>query len=275
MTSTATTETTTTRATTAASRLPAPIPGPRPTTGVPFHRLLRVELRKMLDTRAGRWLLIAIGVVIAGALVIMFVVDGGEHPYGDYLQATMMPMAILLPVVGILAVTSEWSQRTALVTFTLEARRLRVAWAKVFAALLVGVAAVALSLALGTAAHAAAIAVRGIEGDWTMSGLALTGAAGYVLLGVAQGLGFGMLLRNTPAAIVLYYVLPTAWSILGSMVSWVEDAARWLDLNRTMEPLFSGALTGEQWAQLGTSVTVWVLLPLALGMWRITRAEVK
>jgi ABC-2 type transport system permease protein len=92
---------------------------------------------------------------------------------------------------------------------------------------------------------------------------------------VAQGLGFGMLLRNTPAAVVLYYVLPTAWSILGSMVSWVEDAARWLDLNRTMEPLFTGSLTGEQWAQLGTSVTVWVLLPLALGMWQLTRAEVK
>ena len=113
--------------------------------------------------------------VIAGALVIMFVVDGGEHPYADYLQATTMPMAILLPVVGILAVTSEWSQRTALVTFTLEARRLRVVWAKVLATLLVGVAAVALSLALGTAAHAAAITFRGIEGDWTVSDLALAG----------------------------------------------------------------------------------------------------
>ena len=84
-------------------------------------------------------------------------------------------------------------------------------------------------LALGTAAHAAAIAVRGIEGDWTVSRLALAGAAGFILLGVAQGLGFGMLLRNTPAAIVLYYVLPTGWSILGSMVSWVEDAAAWRD----------------------------------------------
>ncbi len=258
-----------------ASRLPAPIPGDRPTHGVPFHRLLRVELRKMLDTRAGRWLLIAIGVVIAGALVIMFVVDGGEHPYGDYLQATTMPMAILLPVVGILAVTSEWSQRTALVTFTLEARRLRVVWAKVIATLLVGAAAVALSLALGTAAHAAAIAFRGIEGDWAVSNLALAGAAGFVLLGMAQGLGFGMLLRNTPAAVVLYYVLPTGWSILASMVAWVEDAATWLDLNRTMQPLFTGSLTGEQWAQLGTSVGVWVLLPLVLGMWMLTRAEVK
>ncbi|HET7763413.1 MAG TPA: ABC transporter permease [Phycicoccus sp.] len=262
-------------ATAAPTRLPAPIPGDRPTHRVPFLRLVRVELRKMLDTRAGRWLLIAIGVVIAAALVIMFATDGGEHPYGDYLQATTMPMAMLLPLVGILAVTSEWSQRTALVTFALEARRVRVAWAKVVAAMLVGVGAVAFSLALGTAAHAGAIAFRGIEGDWTMSGLALAGAAGYVLLGLAQGLGFGMLLRNTPAAIVLFFVLPTAWSVLSSMVSWVERAGAWLDMNRTMQPLFTGSLTGEQWAQLGTSVGVWVALPLALGMWRLTRAEVK
>ncbi|MGG5258115.1 ABC transporter permease [Phycicoccus avicenniae] len=256
-------------------RLPSPIAGPRPSSGTPFTRLVRVELRKMLDTRAGRWLLVAIGVVIAGALTILFVQDGGEHPFGDYLQATAMPMAILLPVVGIMAVTSEWSQRTALVTFTLEARRTRVAWAKVVAALLVGAVAVVSSFALAAAAHAAAIAFRGATGDWTFTWTALLGAAGYVLLGLLQGLGFGMLLRNTPAAVVLYYVLPTGWSILGSLWSKAAQAGEWLDMNRTMGPLFGGSLTGEQWAQLGTSVGVWVVLPLVVGMWWITRAEVK
>jgi hypothetical protein len=256
-------------------RLPAPIAGPRPSSGTSFGRLVHVELRKMLDTRAGRWLLIALGVVIAGALTILFVQEGGDHPFGTYLQATAMPMALLLPVVGIMAVTSEWSQRTALVTFTLEARRTRVAWAKVAAAMLVGVVAVATAFVLGAAAHAAAIAFRGATGDWSFTWTALLGAAGYVLLGLLTGLGFGMLLRNTPAAIVLYYVLPTAWSVLGSLWSRAADAGEWLDMNRTMEPLFTGSLTGEQWAQLGTSVGFWVVLPLAVGMWWITRAEVK
>ena len=255
--------------------LPTVIAGSRPTSAVPFLRLVRVELRKMTDTRAGRWLLVLIGLVIAGALVTLFVQDGGDHPFGDYLQATTMPMAILLPVVGIMAVTSEWSQRTALVTFTLEARRTRVAVAKVVAALAVGVLAVAFSFALGALAHAAAIGLRGAAGDWDVAGTAWLGASGYVLLGLLQGLGFGMLLRNTPAAVVVYFVLPTAWSIVGQLVSQVETAARWLDLNRTMEPLFTGSLTGEQWAQLGTSVSVWVVLPLVVGMWWITRAEVK
>jgi ABC-2 type transport system permease protein len=257
------------------AKVPSRIAGPRPTTGVPFGRLVHVELRKMLDTRAGRWLLIGIGAIIAIALTIMFFNKGGQHAFGEYLQATTMPMALILPVVGILAVTSEWSQRTALVTFGLEPRRPRVAWSKTVAALLIGVAAFALSLALAAIAHQAAITFRGITGDWSIDGLVLLGAGGYVLLGMAQGLAFGMLLKNTPAAIVLFFVLPTAWSILGSMVSWLGDAAVWLDMNQTMQPLFEGSLTGAQWAHLGTSVAVWVVLPLAVGIWRLSRSEVK
>jgi len=259
----------------ARATVPARIAGERPTTGVPFTRLVHVELRKMLDTRAGRWLLIGIAAIIAIALTIMFFNNGGQHSFGDYLQATTMPMAIILPVVGILAVTSEWSQRTGLVTFGLEPRRIRVAWAKLVSALGVGVAAFALALALAGIAHQAAVTFRGIEADWSIGGLVLLGAAGYVLLGIAQGVGFGMLFKNTPAAIVVYFVLPTAWSILGSMVSWLESAAEWLDMQHTMQPLFSGSLTSEQWAQLGTSVSLWVVLPLAVGIWRLTRSEVK
>ncbi|GAA2027608.1 hypothetical protein GCM10009740_16630 [Terrabacter terrae] len=257
------------------AKVPSHITGPRPTPGVPFARLTHVELRKMLDTRAGRWLLLGIGAIIAVALTIMFFNDGGQHAFVEYLQATTMPMALVLPVVGILAVTSEWSQRTGLVTFGLEPRRIRVAWAKTVAALVVGACAFALSLLLAALAHQSAITVRGVTGDWSVDALVLLGAGGYVLLGIAQGVGFGMLFKNTPAAVVVFFVLPTAWSILGSMVSWLRDAAVWLDLNQTMNPLFQGSLTGEQWAHLAASVTLWVLAPLAVGIWRLTRAEVK
>jgi hypothetical protein len=258
------------------ARTPDRIMGERPTTGIPFSRLLVVELRKMLDTRAGRWLLIAIGVIISSALVIMFFNESGHHRFEDYLTATTMPQAILLPVVGILAVTSEWSQRTGLVTFTLEPRRSRVAWAKFLSAMLVGVAAIGLSLALAALVHQAAITLQGYGGDWALDNNTLLGAVLFVLLGVAQGVGFGMLLRNTPAAVVLYFVLPTAWAILGDMVSWLDGAANWLDLNRTMNRLFIvESMSGEQWAQLGTSVALWVALPVTVGIWLLRRAEVK
>ena len=41
---------------------PAVTPDPS-VAAVPFSRLLRVELRKMVDTRAGFWLLVAIGIL--------------------------------------------------------------------------------------------------------------------------------------------------------------------------------------------------------------------
>ncbi len=67
------------------------IAGERPTTGVPFLRLIGLELRKMFNTRAGRWLLIAIGAIIATTLVIMFFNESGHHRFEDYLTATTTP----------------------------------------------------------------------------------------------------------------------------------------------------------------------------------------
>ncbi len=257
------------------AKMPSRLPGERPTTGIPFARLTRVELRKQLDTRAGRWLIIAIGLVIATALAINFFTNGGEHSFEDYLSATMLPTAIILPVIGILAVTSEWSQRTGLVTFALEPRRTRVAMAKLVSALLIGIAAFVLAFALAALVHQAAITFRGIEGDWSVGGLVVLGAGLYVLLGLMQGVAFGALFRNTPAAIVVYFVLPTVWGILGGLISWLDTPSMWLDMNRTMQPLFSGSMSGEQWGQLGTSVAVWIVVPLVVGILLLRRAEVK
>ena len=51
----------------------------------------------------------------------------------------------------------------------------------------------------------------------------------------------------------------------------------WIDLWAAQEPLFRGGanLTGEQWAQCVTSTLIWVVLPLAVGLFRVLRAEVK
>ena len=248
---------------------------PRGEVRVPLTRLISVEGRKQLDTRAGRWLLITIGVVTAIVLAVLLFVNGGKHSFRELLLATVTPQALLLPIVGILAVTSEWSQRAALVTFTLEPRRGRVAAAKTISALLVAVIALIAAVALAALAHLASIAFRGAEAAWSVPTPVLAGFALMLLLGVAQGVGFGMLLLNTPAAIVSYLVLPTVWSVLGGMVASLKTAAGWLDLTTTMQPLLEGSMTGNQWLRLGTATTVWVLLPLTAGIWRITRSEVK
>src|SRR3954462_13129704 len=83
-------------------------------------RLVAVELRKMVDTTAGFWLQVAIP-----ALTVVVVVapllggDAANHTFQSVLDVGLQPAAILLPVLGILLVTSEWSQRTGLITFAL------------------------------------------------------------------------------------------------------------------------------------------------------------
>src|SRR5690606_4268666 len=80
-------------------------------------RLARVELRKMVDTRSGGWLLIAIaaiGLLVLG--VIVFAAEAQDRTLYSMMQAVQLPLVLLLPVLGVLAATSEWGQRTVLAT---------------------------------------------------------------------------------------------------------------------------------------------------------------
>src|SRR6266545_7142709 len=86
----------------------------------PFARLAAVELRKMYDTRAGLWLLISTGLLTAAVMVIQLLVIVTQDltvGYHGFLIAMNTPMGIMLPVLGVMSVTSEWGQRTAMVTF--------------------------------------------------------------------------------------------------------------------------------------------------------------
>ncbi len=244
------------------------------TPGVPMTRLVGVELRKMADTRAGFWLLAAI-VLVTGAILVIFsfAADKSEHTFLNYMGITATPQGFLLPVLGVLLITSEWGQRTALTTFTTTPHRGRILTAKVAAAVLFGLAAIVVAIALA----AVFTLVAGSDDAWAGIGLDDFGKFGLLqTMGVLQGLAFGMLLLNSAAAIVAYFVLPIAFSIVTSLVSWFADVQPWVDLGTSQTPLFSGEhVTGEQWAQLATGALIWIALPLLLGAVRVLRAEVK
>ena len=88
------------------------------------------------------------------------------------------------------------------------------------------------------------------------------------------GIGFGAVLLSSAPAIVLYFVLPIGWSIIGSIPA-LEGAARWLDSSRTMGPMVEELLSGTEWARVATTLALWLLLPLLIGVWRIARGEVR
>lgn len=246
-------------------------------TAVPFSRLLRVELRKLVDTRAGFWLLAAIGIITVAVIVVfLFAADAEQLTYLNFIAATATPQGFLLPVLGILAVTAEWSQRTGLVTFTLEPSRARIAVSKLVAVVLVGLLAVVVALGVAALGNLAGIVLMDGSGSWSIEAAGIRDFFVLQLIGVVQGFAFGMVLMNTAAAIVLYYVLPIAWNVLFSLVGALEDAAPWVDLNTAIAPAFAGeTLQGDDWAHVAVSGSIWVLLPFVLGMVRLLRREVK
>lgn len=247
------------------------------TPRVPFTRLVAVEMRKITDTRAGRWLLAAIVAITAAFMTIFFfVADAPDRIFGNFIGIAATPQGFLLPVLGILLVTSEWSQRTAMVTFALEPSRSRVIAAKTVAALIFGVLAFVAAIAVAavcTLLGGADGGFDGIEGRLFLLFLALQ------LLTVLQGLAYGLILLNTPAAIVTFFVLPIASTIVFNLVPALRDLAPWLDLGTAQQPLFESfgglGLSGEEYAQLGTTTLIWIIVPFVLGWFRVMRAEVK
>ncbi|MEU2350674.1 hypothetical protein [Modestobacter sp. NPDC049651] len=249
----------------------APVTGAAPS----LARLTRVELRKSWDTRAGRWLLVVIGVAALAVVALQLFFDDAENrTFAMYLAGTQLPVGVLLPVLGILLVTSEWSQRTALQTFALVPQRSRVLGAKVLAAVvlaLLGAVATGVVAALGTALTPA---LGDTAADWSTSAAQLGQIALVDVLFVLGGVAFGLLLLSSPLAIVTYFALPIAFTILVNAVSaldWVRD---WLDLSTTTTPMYDGELDGQGWLQVATSAALWVLLPMAAGWLRVERSSI-
>ena len=248
--------------------------------GVPLSRLVKVELRKMFDTRSGFWLMMSIAILAALATIgcILFVPNDNLE-FAVFGQAVGFPMAILLPVIAILSVTGEWSQRTGLITFTLAPHRGQVITAKALAAIIIGVVGMLLAFAIGALGNIVGSLLNGVDMVWDVTVADLFWIVVANVLGLLIGFMLGVLIRNTPAAIVAYFVysfvLPSIFAVLAELVDWFKDLQPWVDFGYAQTPLFEGRLDGEQWAQLGTSGLIWFVIPMIVGVWTVLRSEVK
>lgn len=252
---------------------------PVPAT-IPTSRLLRVELRKMFNTRSGMWLMCSIGALATLATVAVMVFGSDADLTYDNLGAGVgFPMVIILPIIAILSVTSEWSQRSGLTTFTLVPHRGRVITAKLAVAVVVGVVAMVLALAIGALGNVVGAAIAGIDPVWDTSISQMLTITLATVLNMLIGFMLGVLIRNSPGAIVAYmvynFVLTPLTMLLAESQSWWRDLQPWADFNFAQGALFEGNLTGEQWAQLGVSGLFWLAIPLAIGLFLVRRTEVK
>jgi ABC-2 type transport system permease protein len=260
---------------------PSPIRIERPGIApIPLGRLVTVELRKSLDTRAGFWLLASIGIasLLATGAVLLFA-PAEQFTYSTFTLAIGFPMSVILPMVAILSVTAEWSQRSGLTTFALVPHRGRVILAKGFAVVLIAAVSMVVAFLVGALGNILGSAVAGVPSVWDEGPLDLL----YLLLGntllLMVGFMLGVLIRSSAGALVAYliyaFVAPTLLTFLALGQEWFRDWQPWIDPNYSQDALFRGGFAAEQWAQLAVTSAVWLVLPLVIGIRSLLRAEVK
>lgn len=251
------------------------------TAPTPFHRLVRVELRKSYDTRAGFWLIASIGLLVLAVEALAVIVIAAEDEsidFGGLVLTAAFVTSLFLPVLAIMLVTTEWSQRSAVVTFVLEPRRSLVMAAKAVAGVLVTLGTAAFSLTIGFLANVAFGLLQG-QADWAFGWGDFWAFLITQVLAMLGGFALAALLLNTSAAIVAFFlykwVLPTVLLAGAGLMGWFSDLRPWIDFQSAQEAIWDWSTSAEDWAQLVVSALVWLGLPLGFGIWRVLRAEVK
>src|SRR5665647_402361 len=217
--------------------------------GIPLSRIVTTEMRKMLDTRSGFWLMASIGILslLATAAVILFAPDK-ELTYNSFVTAIDIPMTLVLPMIAISCV---------------------------------GVAVVTIPLAFGIGAlgNVVGTAIAGVDPVWDLTVTNLLTIVLANVLSLLIGFMLGVVIRSSAGALVAYFVyqflLPTLALPLATSQNWFRDLQPWVDFDHAQGALFDGALTAQQWAQLGVTGMIWLAIPLTVGLGFVTRAEVK
>ncbi|HWJ81382.1 MAG TPA: ABC transporter permease [Nocardioides sp.] len=255
--------------------------GTRPT---PLRRLVLVELRKSYDTRAGFWLLFTIALLITLIELVTLIAVNAQDALMDFTAFTgsvFFVCLVLAPLLGIMLVTTEWSQRSAMVTFALEPERLKVLAAKLVTAVLLGLATVVLMFAVATVCTAICEVLQPELTQWAVEWqFLLVGAPLTLTVTMLFGFALACLFLNTPASIVSFLLIwLTSLPVLGVIAGLIpafEDAVPWLAVQINVLELSDGFPgSASEWGQLLVTLLVWIVVPLGLGAWRILRAEVK
>ena len=247
---------------------------------IPLATITVVELRKMFNTRSGFWLMASIGIlsVLATAATIIFAPDDALT-YGNFAAAIGFPMAIILPMIAVLSVTGEWSQRSGLTTFTLVPQRGRVIAAKAICTLGIAIASMVIAMVVGALGNIVGSSIAGVDTVWNATAGDLLMITLANTLGMFMGFTLGVLIRNSAGAIVAYFVyaflLPTVFGMLAAFQGWFADLQPWVDFQFNQTGLFDGSPGGQGWLQLAATGALWLVLPMAFGIWRVFRSEVK
>ena len=229
---------------TAATRTPSPLT---------LTRTVAVEARKVTNTVSGK-VLLPLGV----ALMAVF-----------GLGRAFIPAAVIMAA-SVLLISGEFTRREAAVTFTLDPRRGRVLAAKAVVAMGLALAAACWALIVAGVAYLLAPALAGVTLPPDLEPGRIAVVFGGLVFTTLAGQALGLLARNAVAPIVVMLAWPTVSMLVARSSEVAQKIIAWIDIEPVAALFHSSA---QAWAQLGTSVLAWIVLPGAIGAWRLFRGD--
>lgn len=238
-------------------------------------RLVLVEARRAVDTRASRWAFVIAATF--GVLLGYLSPDGVAKTFKESVAGVSLALPILMALLAVMAFTSDWGTRAVLTTFALTPRRQRVLAARYVAVVLLAIATL---IAIHVLAAVVFIIARPGETSSVLDGavlaqfwqmLATTIAASLTAMAVA-----GLVLRTSLALLITVFgpmVLTIGLAFTPRILDWLNPYgfASWF-----ADPTWAWTVPSDTAVGLGpalSSFLLWTATPLVLGLYRQLRAE--
>ncbi len=215
---------------------------------------VRSEWIKMRTVRMN-WVLVIIAIafpLIVSVLSAALADDIDARDLVEIVQGTSVVTAMLLGVVGASTITGEFGFGTIRVTFAAIPRRTVVVVAKAFVTAVVAMAAEAVVVLLSLVVSSSVASSRDLDvdfGDVPNADAAILGIVLFAAIVSLLGLGLGLLIRNTPAAVAILILWPLVGEgIVGALltVAGLDDAGKWMPYNEGISMGLLDAQRGDE-----------------------------
>lgn len=238
--------------------------------------MVLVEVRKSVDTRAGRGLLITAVVIVAlFAVISATTLSPTQIDLAEMIRFAGAPLFILMPTIAMISVTTEWTTRSAMTTFLLNPRRGQVALSKLLAGWLLSIGAVFVAAVL---CGLVGLIVASLSGStFELNAAAALASLVYCIVSVVVlniiAMAIGSIVVSTALGLAIYFLFTAGLDGLVGLIapSW----SSYLSFNAGLDAIATGSLNSSNAASSIISVILWLLLTALVGLRLFKTREVR
>lgn len=238
--------------------------------------MVLVELRKSVNTRAGKGLLLtALGVIAIFAMISATTLSGAQIDVAEMLRFAAAPLFILMPTVAMISVTTEWTTRSAMTTFLLNPRRSQVAVSKLLAGWILSIGA--LIVAAGLCWLIGGLVAAATGSRITFEAGALLGSFTYCLISIVAlnllAMAIGSIVISTALGVAIFFLFTAG---IDGLVGLVFPAwSSYLSFNAGLDAIANISLTGSNALPSVIAVAFWLAVPAVIGLQLFRTREIR